>query len=146
MTEYMCARCGESKSLDCFSKRPNGKPAAYCKPCRVDYHREIYAKNRDKILVRAVRNRRASMLRGRAAVVEYLKEHPCVDCGESDLVVLDFDHRDPRTKAGIVSMMVATGVGLVKIMAEIAKCDIRCANCHRRKTAEDCNAWRCDVI
>lgn len=59
---------------------------------------------------------------------DYLLTHPCVDCGERDPVVLEFDHRDPSIKEGRVSDMSKQKVG-----AEIEKCDVRCANCHRKR-------------
>lgn len=66
-------------------------------------------------------------------IFDYLREHPCVDCGEADPVVLEFDHVRGEKFATIARM--AQGFSLAKVRAEIAKCDVRCANCHRRKTA-----------
>lgn len=77
-------------------------------------------------------------LQGKALVFEYLKTHPCIDCGESDPVVLDLDHRDPSQKAGSIADMVnRVHSSIATITAEIEKCDVRCANCHRRKHAKD---------
>ena len=57
------------------------------------------------------------------------------------MVVLDFDHvRGKKRKA--VSRMIGEGYGLIAISEEMAKCEVRCANCHRRKTAKTCGAWR----
>jgi len=67
-------------------------------------------------------------------VWEWKSTHPCVDCGEPDPVVLDFAHRDRKTKIDNISDMVRKGVSLAKIKDEISKCDCRCANCHRRRT------------
>jgi hypothetical protein len=63
-----------------------------------------------------------------------LKDVPCVDCdGRFAPCVMDFDHRDERTKNYTVSRMIGRA-GTAKILAEIAKCDIVCANCHRDRT------------
>jgi hypothetical protein len=60
---------------------------------------------------------------------------PCVDCGEQDPVVLDFDHVDPNHKRQTVSFLARSGYPWATVMAEVDKCQIRCANCHRRRTA-----------
>jgi hypothetical protein len=58
-----------------------------------------------------------------------------VDCGESDPIVLEFDHVR-GVKRGEISRL-KTMVSLETLAEEIAKCDVRCANCHRRKTHRD---------
>lgn len=59
-----------------------------------------------------------------------LKKKPCTDCGgEFPPHVMDFDHKD-GVKLGRISTM-ATQVSWDKLLAEIAKCDLLCANCHR---------------
>lgn len=66
----------------------------------------------------------------------HLLEHPCVDCGEGDLRVLDFDHRPGSGKTTEVMRLARNGHSLARIAVEIAKCDVRCRNCHARVTAE----------
>jgi hypothetical protein len=66
----------------------------------------------------------------------YLVEHPCIDCGEADPIVLDFDHRRPLDKLGTVSDLVSRG-RVQKAKIEAAKCDVRCSNCHRRRHAAE---------
>ena len=61
---------------------------------------------------------------------------------DGDIVVLEFDHRDPKTKERNVYMFIATGRSVTAMMHEIAKCDVRCANCHRRRTAEQRSSYR----
>jgi hypothetical protein len=68
-------------------------------------------------------------------VIEYLLDHPCVDCGISDPLVLEFDHMD--NKIMDVSSLAGSSVAWKRVEAEIAKCVVRCANCHRKRTALD---------
>lgn len=73
-------------------------------------------------------------------VAAYLARHPCVDCGQTDIRVLEFDHVH-GTKAGNVSRMIGEGYSWSTIEAEIAKCEVRCANCHRIRTSERGGFW-----
>ncbi len=65
---------------------------------------------------------------------EYLLKHPCADCGEIDPIVLEFDHVS-ENKIGTIAVLVQR-MSLKPLMAEVEKCVVRCANCHRRKHAE----------
>lgn len=72
---------------------------------------------------------------------DYLEHHPCVDCGENDPVVLEFDHVRGVKSYNVTSL----GWRLCSwdtLMREIAKCEVRCANCHRRQTAERMGSFR----
>jgi hypothetical protein len=71
----------------------------------------------------------------------YLENHPCVDSGENDPVVLEFDHVRGK-KISDVSSLGWKLVSWNSLMNEIAKCEIRCANCHRRRTAEQLGSYR----
>ena len=63
-----------------------------------------------------------------------LRDVPCLDCGRRfPFYVLQFDHRDPTEKRYTVSQMISHA-GPETILAEVAKCDIVCANCHRDRT------------
>lgn len=64
-------------------------------------------------------------------VFEYLLLHPCAVCGENDPVVLESHHRNPKTKSFNVSVKFKTYKWEV-IQKEIDKCEVLCANCHRR--------------
>jgi hypothetical protein len=70
-------------------------------------------------------------------VQEYLRTHPCIDCGESDPACLDFDHRDPKKKRYCIGAGWASGILPKSIIKEIRKCDVRCSNCHRKKHARE---------
>jgi L-lysine 2,3-aminomutase len=49
--------------------------------------------------------------------------------------VLEFDHRDLATKRLAIAQMIERRYSWQTIIVEIGKCDVRCANCHRRKTS-----------
>ena len=101
-----------------------------------DYMRRRHGANpeaRNKQLARVRRNDARYEAEKRAWIAAYLAEHPCVDCGETDSEVLDFDHvRGKKTAA--VSSFVRGGYSLAKLVAEVELCEVRCANCHRRIT------------
>ena len=82
------------------------------------------------------------MDRAYAYIGPYLLNHPCVDCGEKDILVLQFDHRDRKMKEGEIRRIIQAGAPLEKVINEIKKCDIRCANCHRRKTEKENQSWK----
>ena len=94
----------------------------------------------------AVENNKRYRRRNCELVCEYLLTHPCVDCGESDMDVLDFDHVRGR-KNGDVSILARSAIAWKRVAEEIAKCEIRCANCHRRRTQLQLgwNLWRLKV-
>lgn len=68
-------------------------------------------------------------------VIEYLLLHPCIDCEQKNPLLLDFDHIDRSTKRKHISAML-NKYSWESILAEIAKCIVRCAYCHRIHTAK----------
>jgi hypothetical protein len=136
-----CSGCKTSKSLDEFVAKKTSKDGkqSQCKGCRNAYGKRWYSKNKDvhkeNISAQRARYRKAN----RILICEYLEDHPCVDCGEDDIVVLDFDHL--RDKKEAVTFMIHD-YPPSKILEEIEKCVVRCANCHRRKTATTGNFYR----
>ncbi len=65
-----------------------------------------------------------------------LKKAPCSDCGNTfPPECMDFDHMDPSTKLFNVSCAAVSGRSVESVMAEVAKCRLICANCHRIRTA-----------
>ena len=79
-----------------------------------------------------IADKKARKKRNHAFVQEYKKSHPCVRCGEAEPCCLDFHHINPEEKFRIIGGMADRGFSIVKIVAEIAKCEMLCANCHRR--------------
>ena len=132
-----CSSCGEDKELEAFAFRNKaaGRHHQKCKTCVAEYGRSHYAGNRRVYIDRTVSNNRARRGMLKQQVWEHLAEHPCVDCGEQDPVVLEFDHLDPTTKRSEIYWLVQSAYGWGTTLAEIARCQVRCANCHRRRTA-----------
>lgn len=99
------------------------------------YMREVwYPKNRAKHQG-LVRSSEAARLAARYEMIDRLKAEPCTVCGNRfDPVCMDFDHRPGETKEGDVATMVSSA-STDRLLAEIAKCDLVCANCHRLRTA-----------
>jgi hypothetical protein len=93
--------------------------------------RKHYYANKQQYLDRNATYKR----RNKEFLIEYLQNNPCVDCGESDIRCLQFDHRDRELKSFDIGRAVADGLGIETIVAEIEKCDVRCANCHSKVTA-----------
>ena len=132
-----CTGCGVAQPLDQFSvkNKETGRRARRCHTGVATYGRNHYRRKTSEYLGRAKRNKRAYRARNRSLMTEYMQDKQCVDCGEHDPMVLEFDHRDGVDKENDVARLMATGSWAL-IASEIAKCDIRCANCHRRRTAE----------
>lgn len=74
-------------------------------------------------------------------VYGYLAIHPCVDCGEANAIVLEFDHVRGNKKSSI-ARMINDCKNWEDIEAEIEKCEVRCANCHRKKTFAASQYWK----
>lgn len=103
--------------------------------------RRRYQANKEAVLASSKIRKNEQIEMNRFWVHEYLLAHPCIDCGEADPVVLEFDHVDPSQKKSIVSRLVAGGYSIRRIQKEILLCEVRCANCHKRRTAVQQN-WR----
>jgi hypothetical protein len=108
------------------------RPDTYCRPCRSAYGKEHYEANRARYIANGHARKELELRKRFEYVVDYLRAHPCTDCGESDPLVLEFDHlgdKEFNVSYGIQN------IGWKRVLEEIRKCDVVCANCHRRRTA-----------
>jgi hypothetical protein len=130
----MCTKCKQEKPLGDFGKRANspGGVAYWCKVCWRGYMNARYA-NRSDVRETAKAYAKAQRVAGNLRIIEYLQSHPCVDCGEADIEVLEFDHVEMVGPRGLRISQAASG-STERLIAEIAKCEVRCANCHTRRT------------
>jgi hypothetical protein len=136
-----CGRCGEMKPLEDFAWRRKAKDQRhnYCRPCHSAYHHEHYLANKQRYIDQARERKDALRLERTRYLIEYFATHPCTDCGERDPIVLEFDHlSDKLFNIGAV----LTYRNWASILAEIEKCEVVCANCHRRRTKKRQKAMR----
>jgi hypothetical protein len=128
-----------------FSKKAKTKDGLQhiCKACNKLNLEKHYKANKAVYIAKAIDRNKKIRIETRQYVWDHLKTHSCVDCGEKDPVVLEFDHL--RDKHKDISSMIHDCYCLETIKIEIEKCEVRCANCHRRKTAIQFG-WYKDVV
>lgn len=146
-----CQRCKEQKPLTDFNKKAS-KPDGlnpWCRKCVSDYRKDKYNErkaqglepktakwqrdNRDKL--NAIRTAKRVEIRD---FIRSLKvDKPCADCGGVfPPTCMDFDHLDPQLKEFDICQDAYRDLySEEKILEEVAKCEIVCANCHRIRSA-----------
>ena len=138
-----CTKCGCEKDLLSFPARKTSKDgrSSWCRVCYKENWDTRYYENHQHYRDSHNTSRRKIREENSRKVFDYLTAHPCVNCGESDLIVLEFDHRDRNDKIENISNL-ATHSSWKRLELEIEKCDVLCANCHRRKSAAEFNYKR----
>lgn len=122
-----CKRCDQTLPLFAFNRFKDGHQW-WCREC----FRAYFRKRGDLHRQQAGANKEERKERAHRYVLEHLQRHPCVDCDERDPIVLKFVH--VGTKGRNVASLVQAGARAHAIDAEIAKCEVVCRNCHRRRT------------
>jgi hypothetical protein len=132
-----CGRCKQVKPETEFNRLRDGRQH-WCRECFREYFRARGDLHR-KQSMDALRRRRAVL---RKYLDDYLRAHPCSDCGERDARVLEFDHVGHKTEH--IAVLWRLGRSLAELEDEVAQCEVVCVNCHRRRTATRGNWWRLD--
>ena len=132
--DKLCRKCKKEKDVSFFNKdRSNiDNLNAICKVCSREKARNYHSKDYNGVIVK---NKKLRRWKNQKYILNYLLTHPCVTCGEKDPIVLQFDHRENKVKA--VSALANRCFSLEKIIIEISKCDVRCANCHIRRHSKE---------
>jgi hypothetical protein len=126
-----CRKCQKTKDILKFTRKhtsPDGY-AARCKDCTRAVVNEHYKKNKKRYLEKAKKwnKEKRDWFQG-------LKEDlECSECGEDHPACIEFHHRDPRKKDFTVANFKNLGYSKARILKEIKKCNVLCANCHRKK-------------
>ena len=127
--------CGEDKPLEAFNTHASRGHQHYCKECGSKRAREDYQNNKERYFKHA----KARDQRMRAWLKE-IKDHPCMDCGiKYPPMVMEFDHVRGTKTMGIAEMM-RRRFAKAKIIAEVEKCELVCANCHRLRSIKSLEA------
>lgn len=136
MTTKRCAICKDNKSLLKFNKNIKKKDGlqSACKSCSAKRSSAYYKRKTEHHKKVTKEQKRLLRIRNGQFVWDYLLTHSCVDCGNTNPIVLEFDHVRSN-KIAAISTCVGNMFSLQKLKEEISKCEIRCANCHRIKTA-----------
>ena len=137
---WMCDK-DKDKSEFCWKNKKLGKVGSTCKVCQRLKSKQDYEKNKQYFVQNAKQRKKVHSKINKENLFAYLQNCQCIDCGEKDILVLEFDHKDRKTKKYDISKMVTTYTW-ASIAKEITKCEIRCANCHRRKTLKENEGWR----
>ena len=125
-----CGRCQQSLPTTSFARYGNGHQS-YCRVCQREYDSEWYRANRAR--------RKAKVRVDRESHVEWmnsLKEGiPCIDCGRIyPTYVMEWDHLPDSVKSLVLSDARRAAFSKERILAELEKCELLCANCHRERT------------
>jgi len=133
-----CSRCKKEKNIEEFNFKIKAlnQRQSQCKECTRLLIKNHYNTNKQYYLLKAQKRNKNLRDEVNSFLFKHLSKNPCVDCGETDLTVLEFDHKGSVPKLKAVSQLKRAQMPLFKIQEEIDKCEVRCANCHRRKTAK----------
>lgn len=131
-----CTHCSKTKHYSDFNKKRNGLDS-WCRTCRSDYWKTYYAdpiKKKQHIVKNISRTKKQrEEIRD---VLRSLKEAVCEDCKKKyPYWVMQFDHLPSKGKKNFnVSKFAMKGHSLRKVLEEVKKCDVVCANCHADRT------------
>ena len=145
MTKKNCNHCGIYKDEEEFNWRFKSLGIRHqtCRECIHKFNKKYFEGDaKERPLANVKERKDLARQVAREYVYNYLLTHPCEGklpngqpCRENDPRVLEFHHVKGKDMA--VAAMVAGGYSIERIRAEIEKCTILCANCHRRITVEE---------
>ena len=126
-----CTKCNQDKLETEFNKRSRSRLQSVCRECQHEINKIWYKSNKQKVITRSLER----IQRKRIWVVQwlqaYFQDYSCVDCNETDFKVLQFDHVRGKREFSIPTGL--KNFSMEKVLKEIEKCEVRCANCHTRR-------------
>ena len=129
----VCSTCSLEKAVDEFNRK-GGALQSKCKSCQRAYHCLYYERNKSRFITKNRRNKNRQRKRLRTILLD-IKQRPCQDCGGTfHSWVMELDHRADTIKEAAVADLVFKGCTDTRLLEEVDKCDVVCANCHRMRT------------
>ncbi|QEQ94929.1 hypothetical protein pEaSNUABM56_00140 [Erwinia phage pEa_SNUABM_56] len=130
MASKICTCCNEEKDLSLFNKNSKKKDGlqGWCRDCCKTANNAKYATDINHRL-RIKENNQKEVQKCKDLLREF-KSKGCSLCPEKEFVALDLHHLDGETKDANVSDLMRRGSK--KLIAEMEKCVVLCANCHRK--------------
>lgn len=108
-----------------------------------EYHKQYYSINKEHFKEETKKNRKKRVEVLQDFIYKDLSKKSCVDCGEKNILVLEYDHlRDKEFNVSTKVMQAKKSTTIEILKKEIEKCEVRCSNCHRKKTAKDFNWYK----
>lgn len=136
ITHKQCFFCKQTLEIANF----HAKPATLdgydprCIQCQRLYNQDYYKRNSEVAIAKTSKEARRKV----EWLAEYKKTLKCSKCPENHIACLQFHHRDSSQKEFTISTAIRR-YSLEKIIEEIAKCDVLCANCHFKLHYEERN-------
>lgn len=131
-----CPKCAQDLPASSFSRAGDGYQH-WCKSCFRAYFRARGARHREQAAASRKERRRRAVER----LLDVLRSTACADCGEDEILVLEFDHHLGEKEANIANLLAAAA-RFERLERELARCEVVCANCHRRRTARRAGTFR----
>lgn len=147
-SKQICNICKESKYFSEYNKNKSRKSgySTVCRDCSKQVSKNYYKNNRDVHLSNVKDRKERIRCENKKLIVDYLEKNPCVDCKEGDIRTLQFDHKFLEDKSDDISKMLANGIVWDSIKKEIDKCEVRCANCHSKRTSKQFNWYKEEYV
>jgi len=137
----ICTKCARQLPLSNYFTRSTAKSSYHsqCKDCykhqRNNSYPAHYIKKGHIYRSRAINSQARKRDEFHRRMLEVLRNQACSDCNESDIRVLEFDHIDETKKSFSISQSVRLNKSWAQTVAEMKKCRVLCANCHKKRTA-----------
>ena len=130
METKICSKCKTEKPISEFRFRNKSKGTYHsqCKDCEKQRDKIHYQESKERQV--SVRETAQFQKERNLQLVENVRSNGCRKCGEKRFYVLDFHHRIPNSKEDVIAHMIKSS-SAERLLEELSKCDVLCANCHR---------------